>query len=659
MKHLSARIGLGLFTFLFVCTCLSYLGNGVVFAATQGDGQIIYGEGTVATPRNRLFDYPTSTWGAESSLPTNTSTTYATILKASPTRNEMIAGVTNSSGVLNIYRWNGSSWSSEWTVTAGVIVTPQFAITYEESSGDAMVVYSRNVGTTNEMAYRIWNGTSWTSATNLDAVRTSGTVRYITAKTRAGTDEIGIAWADGNRDVSAQFWNGSSWVGEPGTVLENDLGQIDGANAVEGPVIDLAFEELSGRMITVWANNSGTNFKYEIRSNTGTWGAVITPPGFTVQAEVTRLETRPGTNTIAYITSTNWSYDTNGTLYKAEASIWNGTSWITPVSFNTNSIGVVGQSDVGVSWLTSGGTTKALFTYDGVATTGIDYFSYDPSTGFSSTASTSVSPAMANGDDRSHRLVRNPFNASEAIWTGVDANSDLFARKVTFNGTGFTWSSLDPSGASMETSVSSTTLIQGWNADFDFLRYIPPTGTLTSDIVDVAGASVPSPSLNMNAVAAGNSCQTTTGTFGVSAQKIRVTNTTATPGWTLGVAATGGTASNWSSGTANYDFNDGSGGTAGCGDGGDADSIAGQLSVNPSAGTITPQGGCTSTGVSKGSSSAFSQGAIDNITLMSASGSAQTNCYWDLTGVSLSQTIPSFQAPGTYSFNMTMTVAAN
>jgi hypothetical protein len=571
----------------------------------------------------------------------------------------MIAGVLNSSGVLNVYRWNGTSWSSEWTVTSGVIVTPQFAITYEESSGDAMVVYSTNNGTTNEMAYRIWNGTSWTSATNLDAVRTSGVVRYIALKTRAGTDQIGMAWVDGNRDASAQFWNGSSWVGEPSSTLETDLGQIDGANAVEGPVIDLAFEETSGRMVTVWANNVSTNFKYEIRSAAGSWGSVVSPSGFTQQAEVIKLASQPGTNNIAYITSSNWSYNTNGTVYKAEASIWNGTSWITPVSFNTNSIGVVGQSDVGVTWLTSGGTTKALFTYDGQNTSGIDYFSYDSSTGFSASATTSVSPGMATGDDRSHRLIRNPFNAVEAIWTGVDANSDLFARKVTFNGTTFTWSSLDPGGASMETNVSTTTLIQGWNADFAFLRYIPPAGTLTSDIVDASGVTVASPSLSMSTVAAGNSCQTTTGTFGVSAQKIRVTNTTATPGWTLSIAATSGVSSNWSSGTASYDFNDSSGSQAGCSDGGDADSIAGQLSLNPSVGTITPQGGCSSTGVSKGSSSAFSQGVTDNITLLSASGSAQTNCYWDLTGVNLSQTIPSFEAPGTYSLNMTMTVVAN
>lgn len=657
MKHITARIGLKLATFLFALMYLLCMGN-AAFAVSQGDGQIIYGEGTVATPRNRTFDHTTSLWSAEASLPTNSSTTYATIVKAAPTRSEMIAGVVNSSGVLNIYRWNGSTWSSEWTFTTGVNLTPRFTITYEEASGDAMVVYSRNA-TTNEMQYRIWNGASWTTATNLAAARTNGVVEYMVAKTRAGTDQIGLAWVDASRDLSTQFWNGSSWVGEPSTTLETDMGQISGSVPIEGPVVDLAFEEQSGRLVTVWADNASTNFKYEIRSAAGVWGSVVSPSGFTQQAEVIRLASRPGTNYIAYITNSNWSYNTNNTNDYAEASVWNGTSWATPVKFATNFSGLVGQYDVGVTWMTSGATTKALFTYDGVGTSGTDYFSYDTSAGFSSTASTSVTPAPSGSNDYVQRLILNPYSPNEAMSIVVDASNDLFARKVAFDGTNFTWTSLDPSGASMETSVSTSASILGWSADYDYMRYVVPSGTLVADIVDSGGVSVTSPSLNMNTTAASSSCQTTTGAFGISSQKIRVNNTTATPGWTLTMAATNGTSSGWSSGTTSYDFNDGSGSPAGCNDGADADSVSGQLTVNPSVATITPQSGCTTTGVSAGSSSAFSQGSIDSITLATASGSAQTNCYWDTTGIGLSQKIPAFEPAGGYSIDMTITVTAN
>lgn len=182
------------------------------------------------------------------------------------------------------------------------------------------------------------------------------------------------------------------------------------------------------------------------------------------------------------------------------------------------------------------------------------------------------------------------------------------------------------------------------------------SGTLSVDIVDGGGSSVSSPSVAFSALSSSSSCQSGTGTLGVSSQKIRVNNSTAAPAWSVSMAATSGATSNWSSGTDSYDFNDP--GSSGCTDSGDADSLAGQLSTDPSVATNTPQGGCSTTGVTLGSASAYNQGTTDNITLISASGSAETNCYWDITGIDLLQKIPSFQATGTYSLQFTITVVA-
>ena len=191
------------------------------------------------------------------------------------------------------------------------------------------------------------------------------------------------------------------------------------------------------------------------------------------------------------------------------------------------------------------------------------------------------------------------------------------------------------------------------------------SGSLGVGIVDGAGSPVGSPSLSMGAKQVSLDCQSgasaSTGTLGVSAQRIRVTNTTGNGNWTMSIAATSGATANWSNGTTSYDFNDPTGSPAGCGDvGGDADNLAGQLTVNPSASTITPQGGCATTGITRGSSSAFNEGVTNSITLLTAV-SSQTNCYYELTNVALSQTIPAnTPASGTaYSMNMTITVVAN
>ncbi len=153
-----------------------------------------------------------------------------------------------------------------------------------------------------------------------------------------------------------------------------------------------------------------------------------------------------------------------------------------------------------------------------------------------------------------------------------------------------------------------------------------------------------------------------TGTFGTASERVYVSNPdVADNGWTLTLAATGGATARWANGgaTQHMDFNDPSGSTSGCTDGGDADATPGQLSVNPSAGTITPDcTSCTNTGVSLGSSAAFSQGTTDNITLINAGSSSSDIWRGYLAGVTASQTIPAEQAADSYALNLTLTATA-
>jgi hypothetical protein len=182
-------------------------------------------------------------------------------------------------------------------------------------------------------------------------------------------------------------------------------------------------------------------------------------------------------------------------------------------------------------------------------------------------------------------------------------------------------------------------------------------GPLSINIVDSGGTPIGSPTVSFPTVNTTINCQTNSSVLGVSNAKIRVDNATANPQWNLTIAATGGATSNWNNGAgANYDFNDPN--TSGCGDGADADSFAGQLSINPSVGTSTPEAGCANTGLSFGSSSAFNQGTVDSITLLTAGATAQTNCYWDITGIAMDQKIPQEQINGSYSIDFTISAIA-
>lgn len=227
---------------------------------------------------------------------------------------------------------------------------------------------------------------------------------------------------------------------------------------------------------------------------------------------------------------------------------------------------------------------------------------------------------------------------------------------VTFNGLALTQSDLD--GLRLRFRVvktggggPATQFIYAVYADVTYTS----SGSLSADIVNSGGTPVASPAVGFGSAQFMFVCQTTSGTLGTSSERIRVNNTTPNGNWTLTMAATAGATAAW--GTA-YDYNDSGGSPAGCADSGDTDSRAGQLTVNPSAATLAPQGGCGSTGVTKGGSASFAEGSVNSITLLTASGS-QTNCYYDLTGVSLSQQIPPETAVGNYSINMTITVTAN
>ncbi len=226
------------------------------------------------------------------------------------------------------------------------------------------------------------------------------------------------------------------------------------------------------------------------------------------------------------------------------------------------------------------------------------------------------------------------------------ANSANVADRITaLISTGFS-----VGGSQTETNTSAGTYrYAAWR--------VPVSGTLSANIVDTNGDDAPSPGISLSGTSFPFACTTTTGTLGISSQKARVNNTTGNPAWTLTIAATGGNTALWNSGGTNYDFNDAA--SAGCNDGADSDSQAGQLGLNPSVANIAPQAGCGTTGLSLGGSSAFAQAVTDSITLATASVSAPTNCYWDFTGIDVSQKVPAEKPAGTYTLSLTVTITAN
>jgi len=153
-----------------------------------------------------------------------------------------------------------------------------------------------------------------------------------------------------------------------------------------------------------------------------------------------------------------------------------------------------------------------------------------------------------------------------------------------------------------------------------------------------------------------------TGTLGTNAQRLYAINPGASVpnGWDVTVAATGGATATWANtgNTKKFDFNDAGG--SGCTDGADTDSYAGQMNIDPSSGTLTTDcGSCTSTGITKGSSTAFVEGTTNSITLITAANTVSNPYRGYLTGIPVTQTIPAEQGvDSTYTINLTLTITA-
>jgi len=179
---------------------------------------------------------------------------------------------------------------------------------------------------------------------------------------------------------------------------------------------------------------------------------------------------------------------------------------------------------------------------------------------------------------------------------------------------------------------------------------------LSVEMVDDEDEIIGFPYIEMGPLEFSFDYQVSSGILGTAEQKIRVSNPTGTAQWTLSIEPADGEAALWVGTDFEYDFNDP---TANAEDGDDDDSFGGQMSIDSSNINLTPSSGCSSDNISNGGVASFSQGDINSITLVSASGGADTGCFWDITDIEIYQTIPAEQPADNYSIEMMLSIIAS
>lgn len=190
--------------------------------------------------------------------------------------------------------------------------------------------------------------------------------------------------------------------------------------------------------------------------------------------------------------------------------------------------------------------------------------------------------------------------------------------------------------------------------DYSAIPEVRTVGTLTADMVDSSGASIPNPLVTFTPLPVDVDCLSASATLGTASQRVRFVNDLAVGGWAASIAPTAGPAGLWTSGAESYDYND----SYGCQDGPDADAKGGALSIDASGVTILAEPGCSTAGLTLSPQHAFTEGLADSLAIAAASASSQRFCFWDLEGIMLYQQVPAAQPPGAYEFELTLTIVA-
>lgn len=182
------------------------------------------------------------------------------------------------------------------------------------------------------------------------------------------------------------------------------------------------------------------------------------------------------------------------------------------------------------------------------------------------------------------------------------------------------------------------------------------TGVLTINIVDNSGNIIENPIFILDSISSKIDSTSSQGIFGFDNQKIRISNSTNNPKWSVSLSAVNGPGALWTNGNGGYyDFNDP---TPNAEDGDDEDDAGGQMSIDTSTTNIIPQAGNSSSGINLISNASFEENIQDSLNIISSSNTTETDTYWDIIGINVLQSIPALQEVGDYSIEMMLTIIA-
>jgi hypothetical protein len=331
---------------------------------------------------------------------------------------EKIMVTLSDDGYLDAYVWTGSSWSV--TDNIGLVGTTAnayrpFDIAYEKTNGRAMLVYGiSSTDPSKDLAYRIWDGSSWSAESYINDIGHASDVQYywvaLASKPTTGTNEIALIALEGTTSagsVRAWIWDSVNWGNELGLETATIKGTED---------IAVAYESLSGNALFVWGDDA-TNRYDSWRWLGSAWegaerlamGPLSGNPGWIT------LKSDPASNRVMLL-----SVDAANDLRTAD---WNPTIW-TVHALHDDTVDYNSQRCADGDWEPTG--SKYVMAY-GTTTEFVEWKTWTSASGWS--ISSSVAAASTHRWIQLRRNPRDVVGDVKILGATLNNNQDLGAMK--------------------------------------------------------------------------------------------------------------------------------------------------------------------------------------------------------------------------------------